>query len=230
MNDSTREQHATPPYVAYRTFKNFLRSLAAHMPGRIDKSVMPSMSGGAQAQLLYALKYLGLIDQNGVPTDKFIFLVKADGQEYQKTLREILDAAYPFLRGSGLRLEAATAHQLDEQFKHLATGDTVRKCLAFFIPAVTDAGITLSPYIKQPRRRGNSTGKQRKQRSPSNTDIQYSPANNGMVNRSAQSWHELLLAKFPTFDPEWPDQVKERWFESFGKLMQQGQGQKEKSS
>lgn len=200
------------------------------MPGRIDKSVMPSMSGGAQAQLLYAMKYLGLIDQNGVPTDKLISLVKADGQEYQKTLREILGAAYPFLRDSELRLEVATAHQLDEQFKHLATGDTVRKCVSFFIPAVTDAGINLSPYIKQPKRRGNSTGKQRKQRALSNTDTPYSPPDNGMVNPPAQSWHELLLAKFPTFDPEWPDQVKERWFESFGKLMQQGQGQKEKSS
>jgi hypothetical protein len=37
------------------------------------------------------------------------------------------------------------------------------------------------------------------------------------------SWNELLLAKFPSFDPAWPDEVKTKWFASFNELMQQGQ-------
>lgn len=33
------------------------------------------------------------------------------------------------------------------------------------------------------------------------------------------SWEELLLAKFPSFDPSWPDNVKIEWFSAFGSLM-----------
>jgi hypothetical protein len=29
----------------------------------------------------------------------------------------------------------------------------------------------------------------------------------------------MLLAKFPSFNPEWPDEVQKRWFDSFEKLM-----------
>ena len=32
------------------------------------------------------------------------------------------------------------------------------------------------------------------------------------------SWHSALLAKFPAFDPSWPDNVKAKWFETFEKL------------
>jgi hypothetical protein len=32
-------------------------------------------------------------------------------------------------------------------------------------------------------------------------------------------WPQLLLSKFPTFDPAWPDDVKSKWFNAFDKLM-----------
>jgi hypothetical protein len=30
---------------------------------------------------------------------------------------------------------------------------------------------------------------------------------------------EMLLAKFPEFDPNWPDPLKTKWFEGFERLM-----------
>jgi len=30
---------------------------------------------------------------------------------------------------------------------------------------------------------------------------------------------ELLAAKFPEFDPTWPNEIKATWFEAFQKLM-----------
>lgn len=33
------------------------------------------------------------------------------------------------------------------------------------------------------------------------------------------NWAEQLLAKFPQFDPAWPDDVKGKWFDAFDRLM-----------
>lgn len=38
-------------------------------------------------------------------------------------------------------------------------------------------------------------------------------------NVSTAAWAELLLAKFPEFDPAWTDDVKLKWFDAFDRLM-----------
>jgi hypothetical protein len=38
-------------------------------------------------------------------------------------------------------------------------------------------------------------------------------------NTSTAAWADLLLAKFPEFDPAWPDEVKLKWFDAFDRLM-----------
>jgi hypothetical protein len=32
-------------------------------------------------------------------------------------------------------------------------------------------------------------------------------------------WAEILMSKFPTFDPSWPDDVKAKWFDAFKQMM-----------
>jgi hypothetical protein len=36
------------------------------------------------------------------------------------------------------------------------------------------------------------------------------------------AWWELVLAKFPTFDPTWSEDVKLKWFEAFDTLLRRG--------
>ena len=36
------------------------------------------------------------------------------------------------------------------------------------------------------------------------------------------TWYEMVLAKFPTFDPAWSDDVKLKWFEAFDTLLKRG--------
>jgi len=33
------------------------------------------------------------------------------------------------------------------------------------------------------------------------------------------SWNEMLLTKFPSFDPTWSDEVKLKWFAAFDELL-----------
>ena len=222
--ESKKELSSTPPYVAYRTFKNFLLSLSDAIPSRIDKSVLIGHSGGTQAQLIHALRYLGLIDPQGAPTEKLPPLVKAEGAVYATALREVLNSAYPFI--SEDQLKTATQKQLEEAFALKASGDTVRKCLTFYLPAARDAGIALSPFIREVGKRGPVSGKPRKLRNVDRVALrqwkQDPPAASTAAAPPQPSWQAMLLAKFPSFDPAWPDEVKGKWFESFAQLMAKG--------
>lgn len=225
MAEETKDPSTVPPYVSFKTLHTFLRSLSQGIPGRIDKSVMPSMSGGAQAQILQAMKYLKLIDAAGKPSDKLASLVNSEGVEFQKTLASVLTENYPFLRDKNFHLSSATPKMLDDEFGKLASGDTVRKCVTFFIPAANAAGIAMSPHIKQPKKRTTGNGKPKKLRS---TSISASTGAAPVDTSSQQqqpppvTWHQMLLSKFPSFDPTWPDEVKAKWFESFNDLMKKG--------
>ncbi|NQE35190.1 hypothetical protein [Microcoleus asticus] len=42
------------------------------------------------------------------------------------------------------------------------------------------------------------------------------------ANPSKLRWAELILAKFPEFDPSWPAEIQEKWFSSFDRLMEMG--------
>ena len=33
------------------------------------------------------------------------------------------------------------------------------------------------------------------------------------------SWQQMLLAKFPSFDPAWSTEVQAKWFDAFERLM-----------
>jgi hypothetical protein len=186
---------------------------------------MKSLSGATQTQLLHALRYLGLINANGVPHEKLTTLVKSEGAERQKILQNVLRSSYPFLEDKTFSLETASDGQLDEQFAKLATGDTVRKCKTFFLPAAKDAGFTVSPFIKEMGKRGTSNGKPKKPRAPAAASADKTPPDPKPRHDpppSVLSWQEMLLAKFPSFDPTWPDDVKAKWFTSFNELMHGG--------
>jgi hypothetical protein len=118
----------------------------------VDRSVLAHKSGTIQSQLLLALKYLGLLTDAGRPTDRLHRLVGSHGVERRNILRELVHSAYAFVFGGGFKLESATTHQAEELFASTgASGETVRRCLSFFLAAARAAGIPVSPYIKPHR-------------------------------------------------------------------------------
>lgn len=137
-----------PPYIAYKTFRNFVDSLKKAMPSRIDRSVLHTMSGGAQSQMMHALRSMELVTQHGIPTDSLRTLVSAEGDERKGALLAALRVGYPFLFSGTIDLATATGKQLLEEFdKAPISGDTVRRSVAFFLAAAKDAGIPLSTYF-----------------------------------------------------------------------------------
>ena len=214
-----------PPYLSFKTLKSFIERLKVAVPSRIDRSVMGSMSGAVQGQILSTLKYLSLTTEHGIPTDKLTRLVKSEGAERQKILREIITTAYPFIEMDSL--PSATAKLLQDQFAATgAQGETVRKCVAFFVSAAKDCALPLSPYITE-KTRGTRSANSRPRRQPGQAQTASPSTTNDDTGSQASptslTWTELLLSKFPSFDPSWPDEVKSKWFDGFDKLMRSGQ-------
>src|SRR6516164_10608265 len=86
----------TPPYTSYRTFKTFIEDLHEHgVPSRVDRSVLTRFSGVVGAQLMHALRFLGLIEDDGRPTQRLNELVNAHGAgDWPVKLLELLWQEY----------------------------------------------------------------------------------------------------------------------------------------
>ena len=226
VNDKQRK--SLPPYVSYRTFRNFIDGLRLGMPSRIDRSYWGDRySGSSGTQLMAALRFLGLIDNDGIPTARLKQLVSARGAQRSDILRQIGHTAFEFILDKSLDPQVATYAQLEETFYGIygVTGDVGRKCIKFFISLESDAGITLSPFIlKRSRTPRSGTGIRKKNAAKSklgtNRNSLISPAANSGSGKT--TWDEMVLAKFPTFDPSWSDDIKLKWFEAFDTLLKRG--------
>lgn len=154
MGEEKIEQTAMPvkpPYIAYKTLRNFLDGLKnAAVPSIIDRSVMPnSMSGSNRGLVIAALRYLDLIDDKGVPSELLEKLVHASDDDRPRLLQAILRESYSFLFSDDINIARATTRQVENKFKDLNLGiDTARKCILFFQSAAKDAKIVISPHIK----------------------------------------------------------------------------------
>lgn len=198
------------------------------MPSRIDRSYWGDLlSGSTGIQLMAALRYLGLIDANGKPTDYLKKLVVAKGEFRTQLFNNITNEAYAFVCKGPLDLGNATYAQLQEVFHNTfqLTDDVSRKCVKFFIDLAKDAGIALSPFItKRTRTTHTSTGiklTSKKAGTRTNRNTVIPQAEDEIPN--ANSYIHLLLSKFPNFDPSWSDEIKLKWFADFDELLKKAQ-------
>jgi len=222
MEQNKEDKKWGPPYVAYKTFLNFLERLkAVGMPNKIDRAVVPSYSGAIQSHLFSALKYLKLMSQHNIPTEKLTKLVNSEGIERQKVFKEILVTAYGFLFESGINLKGLTADELRKLFdKEGLSGGTVSKAIKFFVEASKGAGIELSPYIGKFRNTASrSTGSKAKKTNGQNLPPPLLPASSNPIENL--SWQQIYLSKMPDFDPAWSEEIKTKWFDAMGKVMEE---------
>lgn len=149
MGNTNGERSPLPPYIPFKTIDGFIKKLnETAIPERVDLSLLRTYSGSTARQIIAALKYLGLIDENQQTTDNLRRLVKAYGTDgWQATLGEIMSQGFDGVV-SGLNLDTATPSQLSERFKLAgADGQVQQKCIAFYVGAMKAAGVTISPHI-----------------------------------------------------------------------------------
>jgi len=216
-----------PPYVSYRTFLNFLEGLQQTMPARIDRSYWGDrLSGSTGTQLVSALRFLDLIDNNGFPTVKLRQLVASKGSQRTELLKQVAHESYSFFFLSQVDSQAATYAQLEEAFhdNYQIASDVARKCIKFFIGLASDGGMKLSPFVTKKTRTNRTAGAVKKsarvQDKKTGTEI-LQPAR---LIPNGTGMDKLLIDKFPEFDPSWPDEVKLKWFTAFDELLKRTGG------
>src|SRR5579863_4208366 len=144
----------TAPYTSYRTFRTFIDDLHEHgLPSRIDRSVLTRFSGVVGAQLTHALRFLGLVEDDGRPTQRLAELVEAHGAgRWPETLLALLRDAYAPM--FAIDLEAATPSHFNGAFRKAfpAADAVVQKCVTFFLYAANDAGVKISGRVLKGRK------------------------------------------------------------------------------
>jgi hypothetical protein len=216
------DKQRLPPYVSYRTFQNFLEGLQQGVPARIDRSYWGDrLSGSTGTQLMSALRFLRLIDANNVPTSQLKMLAQASSDQRTEILKQVATEAFSFLMQGTLDLQSSTYAQLQEAFDNTfeLTDGVSRKCVKFFVEMASAAGIPLSPFIsKRLRTARSSSGTKTTPKKAESRANRKVPVPQEEIPFQTP-WERMLLAKFPTFDPAWTDEVKLKWFEAFDKLL-----------
>jgi hypothetical protein len=226
VNDMNKKR--SPPYVSYRSFLTLLDDLRARgIPSRMDRSYWgDKFSGSTGTQLISALRFLNLVDGNGVPTNLLKELVQARGSVRVDCLKRISHSSFTFLGNSVFEPDKATYAQLEETFheNYQVDKDVARKCIKFFTELAGEAEIPLSTFIT--KRSKNSRPMPNLEKVPKRNGTRTNqnaivPQNVELIPHSI-SWKELLLNKFPSFDPTWPNEVQVKWFEAFDELLKRG--------
>ncbi len=221
-----------PPYVAYRTLRNFVERYRQGLPSRIDRGLMASMSGAAQSQVTTALRYLGMITENNHPTEIMKRYVMGEQEEQRAALREALQDAYPYIFNGNIDFSTITGSQLRETFEaHTsATGETIGRCIAFLKDAAADAGVVVSPFLIQKKTRGSSPRKRPAiSRKEGTKQADSAPSRAESVERLAgqivpgHAQSSLLLTglfqRLPIPGTPWPKDERERWVETLNNVL-----------
>lgn len=174
MTEKTKEFKRIIPYIPFKTFKGFINRLHTTVPPPvIDISVLQHMSGSMRSQLMSALRFLHLIEANGLVTNKLKSLVKAYKTESWTTeFRNVLFDAYAEVV-CDLDLDAGTGAQLDDAFRKNGNvdGQMLDKAVRFYLAALKEISTTYSPHFgARKSRRTTGSGRKSKKKSKSGTD------------------------------------------------------------
>ena len=212
----------TPPYVAYKTFKNAVRGLQheGRLPDRIDSSALMALSGSTRKMFLLSLRWLNLIDKDGIPSPLMGKLAAANEAEWKSLIGEAVKSHYatqvPILK-------SGTPKQLRESFADVPASCVV-PAMRFLIHAAEDAGLPVSHVID--KNRGGSVsgassgkGKRRRREEGADMDDTINPAVDPPAPSKADSFKMALLDKFPAFNPEWGEEQQKNWFSAYQRLL-----------
>jgi hypothetical protein len=153
----TKERSA--PFFSFSTFRTGLDVLGQGLPEKIDKTVFRSMDFNKRHQMVGALKFFELIDEEGITQDSLRALVAAKDQR-EKHIRGLMEAKYQ--RVIELASKQASEADLLKAMREMGLNgeDPIRKGIAFYRQAAEFTGLPVSPHWPggKPGRKPSSAG------------------------------------------------------------------------
>jgi hypothetical protein len=189
----------TPAYGSFKTLTSFLDEVrdTGHVPLRIDRSLMPKLSGSAANETMATLKFLGMVDsQTSKPTGVFERYVAAGEQERKDLLAGMLKSSYAFLLDRpGFDIKRASGQQVAEIFRETGVnGSTLSRAIGFFLAAAKEAGIDVSPNVKPPVTRSTGArGKKKESRRDEETAAPNAPISAQVFDELPEDVHRFEL-------------------------------------
>ena len=151
MENANPLKKSTPVYVSYATLHSALDNLKNHgipSTGVIDKSLWDTQSGAIQGQILLALRFLSLIDEQNHVQPDLVTLAKASLEQRKTLLKPIIEQKYHSVIALGL--STISQWQLEEEFRKFdISGSTLDRAVRFFVRACQDCGIPISKRIAE---------------------------------------------------------------------------------
>jgi len=157
VTDNVKTTKRLPPYISYKTWNKLLAGLVNFLPGVIDNSILLQLnfSGTDTKRLRTALRFLNLIDDNGVPLEDLQSLIKAmkgDAGDKAQILKNLLINSYPFLSepAGGFSISNASWKQLTDRFDQMGTSGAVQAlAINFFLQMAIESGMEISPHLSK---------------------------------------------------------------------------------
>ena len=147
-----------PPYTSYGIFKTVTTETLAESvvpTGPLDRRVLDGLSGADYGSLMSALRFLGLVDEQRKATASYRDLVQAakEPDKFKAKLLAILTERYKPITGS-VDLAHGTITELEKAFRDagVTPGQMLTKTVRFYVKALADAGISVSPHILKAKR------------------------------------------------------------------------------
>jgi hypothetical protein len=176
------------PLIALEDFTERLR--ATGIPAVIDSNLTQTMSGGTASALMSALRFLGLVDQSGMPQDSLRKLVAAyDTDRWKDVFGDLVDRAYASIIGD-LDLTTATRSMLDDRFRKnsKAAGQVLDKAARFYLGALEKMQRPVSPHFKVRKARAVASRK-----SSRNTDGKPAHPQDGKTDSADSNAQHIRL-------------------------------------
>jgi hypothetical protein len=193
------------------------------MPEQVTKEWLEriGLSPNLASRNLHGLRYLGLINEAGYTTEVAERLRVTPAEELPSMLEGVVRKAYAKI--FAIRDPSVDARsRVDDAFRHETPSGQRSRMVACFLGLCAMAGIPLkeAPPARETRNRVGQPRKKAETRTTTTTPVERptTPSSPEGAGGSAKTAVALLLAKFPDFDPAWPDAVKEKWFDGFARL------------
>jgi len=176
-----------------------------------------------QSWLLSALRFFELIDETGRPTNYLKETVAVDEGQRSQTLGICIRRGYPEFFLDNFELGTATLGQLEQAFRERgASGSTVMKCVQFFTALAEEAGLELSPHIRnakptRSRAKSSTTPKRRKIKRQASTTATVGSDTDPAVTADDILSNRLfrgLVDHLPAPGSEFSEEDRKKWFDA----------------
>ena len=212
------DEYERAPYAPLSNVEQALDHYRSKAPKVLNKDLM-SRIGFSQTygdRVLFALRWLGLIDGEGKPTEAFAGLQRGSDKECQERLAEAIRVAYKKVFEA---VDPATGSddEIANAFRSYSPVAQSHLMVPLFMGLCKKAGIV--PPGRVPNKRGLGGERKRrkdsaKSRSPESTPV----GSQDRDSQRANPWDDQvilgLLKKLPT-SCEWTADERGRWFQAF---------------